>query len=303
MPTPAIEPDARPVIVGVDGSDSARNAVDWAADEAVLRGTTLELLHAWEPKSFESHDWYGELLHDAGVDTLQRHAVQARERCPGLTVTTNIVHEKDTDALDTASERAALLVVGRRGLGGFTGLLMGSVSRHLAGRSRCPLLVVPADERGAGTVDPSTPARKILVGIADATCEPAARAAFQEAARRGLAVKAITTWSLPPIPAAGGFVGAAVPLPDDVYRSIQRAAEKSLADVLAPLRAEFPNVAATGTVVSGPAGQILVDASEEAEITVVAAHRRAHNIGRTIGSSAYAVLHHAHSPVLLVPVD
>ncbi|MDI2125444.1 universal stress protein [Yinghuangia seranimata] len=300
MPTPATEPP-RPVVVGVDGSDYARNAVDWAADEAALRGSPLELLHAWEPKAFEPHDWYGELLHDAGVDVLQRHAAQARERQPGIAVTTDIVHEKDTDTLEAASERAALLVVGRRGLGGFTGLLMGSVSRYLAGRSRCPLLVVPADEHGAGAVDPERPARRILVGIADVSCASAARAAFEEAALRGLAVKAVTAWSLPPIPASSGYLGAAMPVPDDVYRSIGRAAESTLVDVLAPLRAEFPHVAVSAEVVQGPSGQVLVEASENAEMTVVAAHRRAHGVGRTIGSTAYAVLHHAHSPVLLVP--
>ncbi|MCF2528918.1 universal stress protein [Yinghuangia soli] len=292
------------VICGVDGSDFAQHAVDWAADEAVLRGTTLELVHAWEPKAFAPDDWHG-VLHDAGVEALHRHAEQARRRHVDLIVTTDVVHADAADVLEAVSARAGLLVVGRRGLGGFTGMLLGSVSRKLAGRTHCPLLVVPADERGTppgadvtdGTVAPCGP---VVVGVSGATCAPAVAGAFHEAALRHVPVHAFHAWSFPPPPAFGLH---AVPPPPGraAFAAAQRDAETMLAEVTTPFRAAFPDVEVAESVINRPPVGALVDLSESAGLTVVALHPRPRDCGRTIGRVAYAALHHAHSAVLLVP--
>ncbi|MDI2125430.1 universal stress protein [Yinghuangia seranimata] len=289
------------VVCGVDGSDAARHAVDWAADEAALRATGLELLHAWEPKAFQRHDWYGELLHDAGVEALQHYAERARTRRPGLTVTTDIVHDKAAAVLEEASTRAGLLVVGRRGLGGFTGLLLGSVSRKMAGRSHCPLLVAPMDETG----EPGVPTGgglegRILVGVADATCTPALHAAFEEAELRHAPLHAVHAWSLPPVPSFG-MQSLPVPADDKAFTAAQRDAESMLSLAVAPFRAEFPGVEVTAEVVHRPPVGAIVDLSDGARLTVVATHARRHDIGRTIGDVTYSALHHARSAVLMVP--
>lgn len=297
-----------PVICGVDGSLFAQHAVDWAADEAFLRGTDLELIHAWEPRAFERHDWYGGLVRDAGIEALQHHAAQARLRQPDLKVTTDVVHSKAPDVLEDASTRAGLLVVGRRGLGGFTDMLLGSVSRKLAGRSHCPLLVVPADERGRtpSAAEAASQAqaqrRPVVVGVADDTCDGALHAAFEEAARRGLPLLAFHAWSFPPMPTYG-LHSAPVPPSEDVFVTAERDAEATLAEVLAPLLAEYPRVEARAEVIHRPRVGALVDVSKGAALTVLATRRRSHDYGRTIGSVTYAALHHARSTVLLVPTD
>lgn len=297
-----------PVICGVDGSLYAQHAVDWAADEAVLRGTDLQLVHAWEPRAFEPHDWYGGLVRDAGIEALQHHAAQARIRRPDLRVTTDVVHAKAPDALEEASTRAGLLVVGRRGLGGFTGMLLGSVSRKIAGRSHCPLLVVPADDRGrtASAAEAASQAREerhpVVVGVADTSCDGALRAAFEEAACRRLPLVAFHAWSFPPMPTYG-LHSAPVPRGQDVFAAAERAAEAALAGILAPFLAEYPQVDARAEVIHRPRVGALIAVSERAALTVIATHRNSHGHGRTIGSVTYAALHHAHSAVLLVPTD
>lgn len=291
-----------PVICGVDGSLFAQHAVDWAADEADLRGTDLELVHAWEPRAFEPHDWYGGLVRDAGIEALQHHAAQARIRRPGLKVTTDVVHAKTADVLENASTRARLLVVGRRGLGGFTDMLLGSVSRKLAGRSHCPLLVVPADERGETTssTEATSPPQPVVVGIADHTGDEAVRAAFEEAALRGLPLLAFHAWSFPPMPT---YRLHSVPAPPgkDAFAAAQSDAEATLTGILKPFLAEYPEVDARSEVIHRPRVAAAIDVSAGAALTVLATRRRSHDYDRTIGSVTYAALHHAHSAVLLVP--
>ncbi|WP_436776449.1 universal stress protein [Yinghuangia sp. YIM S09857] len=106
------------VIVAVDGSPAAANAVDRAADEATLRGVDLEILHAWECKAYDAGDWYDHLLRNRGVGTVRMAAGRARHRRPEPHVTTAIEHGPAEGILPGATERAALLVMGNRGGGG-----------------------------------------------------------------------------------------------------------------------------------------------------------------------------------------
>lgn len=287
------------VVVGVDGSHFARHAVNWAADEAVLRGARLELLHAWDPKAFGAHDWYGDLLRDAGAETLRTEAARVRRWHAELTVTTQMAHGNAATVLADASTRAGLLVVGRRGLGGFAGMLMGSVSRSLAGHSACPLLVAPADERG--DTDGSVAGRGIVVGVADTSCVPAVAVGFAEASLRRLPVRVVHAWSLPPVPMFG-LVATQPPPGDEVFRAARHDAEAMLRQVVEPVGEHYPDVHETAEVVNRTPADALVGLSADAVLVVVAAHRRRHGVGWTLGPVGYAVLHHARSPVLLVPV-
>ena len=134
------------VIVAVDGSPAAANAVDWAADEAMLRGVDLEILHAWEWTAYEASDWYGQLLHNQGAETVETAAERARRRRPDVHVTTTIEHGYAPDVVTGATERAGLVVLGNRGRGGFAGLLLGSVSSQVVSHAPCPVVVVPPAE-------------------------------------------------------------------------------------------------------------------------------------------------------------
>ncbi|MFH9858915.1 universal stress protein [Streptomyces sp. NPDC017202] len=146
-----------PVVVGVDGSAAGRRAVDFAFAEAELRKVPLVALHAWTtwnaplPAPQDASEPYanppGALA--AEEERLLSEALAGfRERYPGVVVDHEVVHGGAREALIEASRSAQLVVAAARGRGGFTGLLLGSVSQALLHHAHCPVAVV----RGA---DPS----------------------------------------------------------------------------------------------------------------------------------------------------
>lgn len=134
----------RRIVVGVDGSRAADAALQWAAEEAELRGAELVLLHAWRAPSIAAHPWMPMSylppvdLRDSGRATLDLAVARAGLRG----VRTELVEGEAATALLAESRRSALIVVGHRGLGAWGGMLLGSVSQECARHSRCPVVVV-----------------------------------------------------------------------------------------------------------------------------------------------------------------
>lgn len=161
---------ARKIVVGVDGSSGAQRALDWALDEARLHGAALDVLHVYEPPVENLAIMPGGVaggstgyLHTLGVSDEERAEYRERAKrwaedvvdkmlertsAAGVTVLRKaIADRRPARALLAASEDADLLVVGSRGLGGFRGLLMGSVSQQVASHARRPVVVVPGNGR------------------------------------------------------------------------------------------------------------------------------------------------------------
>ncbi|MES4891569.1 universal stress protein [Streptomyces sp. NPDC096012] len=144
-------PDATgPVLLGVDGSPAGEAAVEFAFMEAALRGTGLVALHASTRSSVPAAPQPDPSAHgsDPGAlaadeERLPAEAVAGQqERYPDVTVEHVVVRGGAREALIEASANAALVVVGARGLGGFTGLLLGSVSQAVVQHAHCPVAVV-----------------------------------------------------------------------------------------------------------------------------------------------------------------
>ena len=140
----------RYIVVGVDGSDGGRAALRWALREAHLRGCSLEAVCVWSfpvPIGLP----YAEMQGVATIDFQQRaESMLATEVDKALAdegvevdVTRRAVMSHPVMALRQAAEHADLLVVGTRGRGGFTGLLLGSTSRECAQHAPCPVVIVP----------------------------------------------------------------------------------------------------------------------------------------------------------------
>lgn len=137
-------PEARPIVVGVDGSDSSLSALDWAARQAELTGDALEVITTWEwPRSYgwamplpESWD-----PHMEATRVLATAVDRVRQGHPGITVRARAVEGHPAPVLIAASKDAVLLVVGGRGHGEFAGMLLGSVSEHCVARAHCPVVV------------------------------------------------------------------------------------------------------------------------------------------------------------------
>jgi nucleotide-binding universal stress UspA family protein len=148
-----------PVVVGIDGSPTSVLALDFAAEEAVLRDTELVALHAWSGGDGTELNADLPMTHEfwAGDEEQQRVLAEALAglagRHPDLRVRRQVRRGSARRLLRDWSQTSQLVVVGDRGHGGFAGLLLGSVSHHLLMRAGCPTAVVrPAlVEAGVGT--------------------------------------------------------------------------------------------------------------------------------------------------------
>ncbi|MGC2374713.1 MAG: universal stress protein [Solirubrobacteraceae bacterium] len=131
----------RPVIVaGVDGSQCSLEALRWAARQAELTGAELHAVMAWslpEIYSYTPRDFQAD-ARKALEDAIE----QSLGKQPRVPVTAQVVEGHPARALSDASRDAQLLVVGSRGHGAFTGMLLGSVSQHCVSHAQCPVVVV-----------------------------------------------------------------------------------------------------------------------------------------------------------------
>lgn len=138
-----------PVVVGVDGSAVSEAAIDFAFAAASLRGRGLVVVHAWSQPDPFVDEAYAVLSEASTRQTEARLAVSEslagwREKYPDVEITEVIADGHPVDALlaEASAARAALVVVGSRGRGGFAGLLLGSVSRGVLHHATCPVAVV-----------------------------------------------------------------------------------------------------------------------------------------------------------------
>ncbi|MFE0188338.1 universal stress protein [Streptomyces sp. NPDC058989] len=284
----------RSLVVGVDGSDSALRALDWAVDEAARRKLPLDVLHASTWERFEGTaqgpERPGEQVLAEGI--AQSAAEQARCRNPDLKVGAQVVADDAVTALLRAGHYASVLVLGSRGRGEIAGLLLGSVGLAVAARARCPVIVVRGDAAGvAGTH------RCVLLGVGDPEKGAAAvRFAFQEAEARGCLLKAVRTWRCP------AHETADPPLLADQARSHhEKQAAARLDDALGAAAGDHPSVQVRRTTVEGPTHKVLVHRAAAADLLVIGAGHRHGHFGLPLGRVAHTALCHAACPVAIVP--
>lgn len=137
------------IVVGVDGSEHSKAALRWAVQEAALRGAGVRAVHAWQvypalyPGTHITATDFDEVRAQAGsfVEDFVAEVVPEHE---GVEIEAVAVQgESVAPALVDAAADAELLVVGSRGLGGFRGLLLGSVSQQCVHHATCPVVVLP----------------------------------------------------------------------------------------------------------------------------------------------------------------
>ena len=136
------------IVVGVDGSEPSEKALRWAADEARLRGATLDVVLAWEPMMVGAYPYGGTPAFDpaeleAGAKERLASAMADLDTS-GLVAPPNELLRcgSPSSVLIELSKDADLVVVGSRGRGGFAGLLLGSVSQQVLHHAHCPVALV-----------------------------------------------------------------------------------------------------------------------------------------------------------------
>jgi nucleotide-binding universal stress UspA family protein len=136
------------IVVGVDGSDESARALEWAADEAELRDAAVQVVSAWHVPALVYSSGYAPMVTPSSEESSDHAALAIAEgaaadlRDKGVPATALVEHGNAAASLIDASAEADLLVVGSRGHGGFTGLLLGSVSAQCAQHAQCPVVIV-----------------------------------------------------------------------------------------------------------------------------------------------------------------
>jgi len=123
-----------PVVLGVDESPEARAAMWFAFETAAARGVPVVAIHAWQDR--DSREIVARV-----TDIVDGMLTEARAEYPEVPVEVRVIHGKPHHELVQASKGAGLVVVGSRGIGGFTGLLLGSTSKRVLRDSHCPVVV------------------------------------------------------------------------------------------------------------------------------------------------------------------
>ncbi|GAA2370084.1 universal stress protein [Streptomyces carpaticus] len=258
-----------PVTAGVDGSAESSAAAHWAAEEAVRRGLRLRLVHGWglssplEPVVDRAGD------EQRRAQRLLRETQEALlDRHPRLNVSLEAMADGPRAALLDVSHDSELLVVGSRGLGALSGFLLGSVSGHLVGNTACPVVVVRSAP--AGGPAPGGADAEVVVGLKDPDRPQGTvlEFAFTAAAGRRVPLRIVYAGER-----GDAAVGAAV----------------------ARWRAAHPQVVVVETAVAGSASPVLLSAASDAALVVVG-----RGPGR-VGPVVHGLLHHARSPVAVVP--
>ncbi len=280
------------IVVGIDGSEHADRAVDWAARQASLEQRPLVLLHAQAPPL----PWgMRELDGIAALDTidvadgglLEGAAVRARAVAPGLTL--HAVHGgvDPREALLAASERAALLVLGSRGRGPVGRLLLGSVSVAVSTHSHCPVVVVRPD-RTTGT-------GRVVVAVDGSNASlPVLEFAFRHAALHQAPLSVVHCYF---DVVARSMIERRVPADEPGVDDLRLL----LAESVAGFGERYPDVRLSLELDRGLVDQLLVGESLEADLVVVGRRDRS-GLDRLFSSSvSTTIVERAHCPVAVVP--
>jgi nucleotide-binding universal stress UspA family protein len=266
------------ILVGYDGSSSSQQALRWGAREARDRGVLLTVCHAWTtgdpgPPGSQEPD-----------DTTRPGAEWILASGLRLTGAKNVrpmlIKGPAARVLCENSRDADMVVVGSRGRGGLSGLLLGSVGWQVAAYASSPVVVMHGHWRPAGAYAPGP----VVVGADGSAASDAALAfAGQEATLRRARLVAVCALSDAP-----GDLGAAHQIEADFEHS------------LISWEKEHPDVAVQRQVTTRSARTALLAAAQNAQLLVLGSRGRGGIDGMKLGSVSYALLWHAYCPVAVV---
>jgi len=253
------------IVVGVDGSDASRQALQWAADQAALEGRPLFLVHVVDSISGPEGAAASTVLHEAAV------VVEWREPDVEVHASSQVGHAGQI-LLDHA-ERASLLVVGSRGRGRARSVLFGSVSVAVGTRAACPVVVVRPHH-------PGIPRRGVLVAVDTAAASRTPlEFGYRMASTHGLPLTVLHC------------------VPDDDVGDHER----ELAELVAGMTEKFPDVHMRRRLTRMRVSEGVLDQAVDMNLVVVGRHHRASRAGRGIGTLAANVIEHGACAVAVVP--
>lgn len=269
------------VVVGVDGSEPATRAVRLAAREARRRNRPLRVVHGfiWPllrvPVSAPAGSPPGAGLRNQAEQLVTDAVAVAEAEAPGLRITGEIIDGEAAAVLLGESPTAAVIVLGDRGLGGFTALVVGSVAVQVASYADCPVLIARGTDRADGPV---------VVGVDGSTLSRAAvEFAAETASARGAPLHVVHAR-----PAPRGR--------DDRAEEDERV----LTEALAAIGERWPDLTVHAEAVRAKPVAALTTASAGAQLVVVGRQGRGELGGLLLGSVSQGILHRSACPVAVV---
>lgn len=285
-----------PVVVGVDGSESAMRAVRWGAAEAARRRVNLVLVHALGIPGLYLGPWppdheVRDRLTERGEAFLHAAADIAREDAQ-VRVRTQVSRYDSPDVLIDASRTARMVVLGASGRGGFlAGLALGSTAVKVCAHGHSPVVVVRGEEASARSAG-----APVVVGVDGSPLSDAALGqAFEEAALRGAPLVAVHAWYDNEAIADvidGARFGNVVPVAD-IERQV-------LTESIAGWSEKYPDVTVHSVVQRDKPRRKLLALSGDAQLLVVGSRGRGGFTGLLLGSTSQALIHHADCTVMVV---
>ncbi|MGX7826583.1 universal stress protein [Actinokineospora sp. 24-640] len=291
-------PSPMPVVAGVDGSDSAEHAARWAAAEAARRRVPLRLLFATDLAAYAHVRGFGvpqgflRVIEANGHETLEKLKDSIGSAHPALGIETELRDADAVSALVRESTTAGLIVLGSRGLGGFSGILVGSTAVALATRGRCPIAVIRGKN---GDAEPPS-SGPVVVGVDDSpTSDLALAAAFDQASSRGVDLVAVRAWQVSTIAAHPHAHQYA-----QDWAAMETAERESLDERLAGWPEKYPEVTVRRVVSRHRPVPGLLENSQDAQLLVVGSRGHGGLTGVLLGSTSQALIYHATCPLLIV---
>jgi nucleotide-binding universal stress UspA family protein len=277
-----------PVVVGYDGSQASSAALTWATAEAIREHTSLRIVEVFELVVVDRPS-PGKVVPLASLRTVRERGLEARH--PGLHVDTLLLEGPPSPALIEETAQARMLVLGSRGLGGFTGMILGSVAVQVSAHAHCPVVVVPPD-----TLPTLHNRRRVVVGVDGSKLSAkAVDFAFEQAEAIGGRVVAVHAWSSP----FSTYENGRGELVFD-NEQVRKASEILVAEALAGPRSDHPDIEVDIELIPGQPARALLHAGEAADLMVVGSRGRGGFTGLLLGSTSQQVLHHARCPVAIV---
>jgi nucleotide-binding universal stress UspA family protein len=293
----------RPVIVGIDLSGTSDLALEWAAVEASRRHRPLVVLHTYSAVGYPTvragvpgaplPPDLDRAFRETAIEACSEAAEKVRAHHPGLAVSTVTSTGSPGEAIVDASKEAALVVVGARGLGAVRGMVLGSVSTHVAAHAHCPVVVVR--EAPTHTLADA----RVVVGVDGSEVSAAAiRFAFEQADSRGVGLTVAHTWQLDSIEGAAASMAWTVDTDE-----ISEEERSVVAEAVAGFADQYPSVDVRRVVTQGHPVHELARLSENAALLVVGTRGRGAVSGWLAGSVSQSLVRAAHCPVAIVHPD
>ncbi|WKD60017.1 universal stress protein [Corynebacterium caspium] len=290
------------IVVAVDGSEASAAAIRWAANTAAKREQPLRLASSYMMPQYlyaEGMVPPQELFDELQTDTMEKILAArevALEIAPDIRIGHTIAEGSPIDMLLEMSKEATMIVMGSRGLGGLSGMVLGSVSAAVVSHAACPVVVVREDNM----INETTKYGPVVVGVdgSDVSAK-ATEYAFAEAEARNTELVAVHTWMDMQVQTSLAGLAAA----QAQWQEVEADQRALLDERLAPLIAKYPNVQVTKVITRDRPVRALADAAEGAQMLVVGSHGRGGFKGMLLGSTSRALLQSAPCPMMVVRPD